>query len=160
MPNASRPTWDETWMNVAMVVAERSLCDRDKVGAVIVSSTNRIVDTGYNGPPRGMYRDESGCVAWCPRARAGGGVELYPNYEDCPALHAEANALMFSDRRLRENGTIYISSGVCGGCAKLIANSGLARVVCDVSHIAAHRDTAKWFAWMSRCGLDVMEMKH
>lgn len=161
MQIASRPTWDETWMNVAMVVAERSLCDRDKVGAVVVSAGNRIVDTGYNGPPRGMPLVGGGCSNWCERGKP---KTAYPtlaiDYHDCPALHAEANALMFSDRRLREGGTIYISSGVCGGCAKLIANSGVARVVCDTSHTPEHRNSDDWFAFMKRCGLEVTEMKH
>jgi dCMP deaminase len=157
-------------MNVAMVVAERSLCDRDKVGAVVVDYSNRIVDTGYNGPPRGFnpmrilgayeidYEGTS-CHNWCHRAiRDNQGLD--PNYEDCPSLHAEANALMFSDRRHREGGTIYITSGVCGGCAKLIANSGLARVVCDITHAQPHRDSSSWFDFMRNCGLIVDEMRH
>lgn len=166
-------------MNVAHVVSERSLCDRDKVGAVVVSVANRMVDTGYNGPPRGMHREEAGCVNWCPRAQsrpafiaidpmeqdpakryAGLRDHLNPAYDDCPSIHAEANALLFGDRSQRVHGTIYITSGVCGGCAKLIANSGLARVVCDTSHAAPHRDSSLWFDWLRNCGLRVDEMKH
>ena len=146
---------------MAMVIAERSLCDRDKVGAVVVSRQNRIVDTGYNGPPRGMPREETGCVNWCPRAKRS---SLDPAYDDCHALHAEVNALTSTDRAQREGGTIYVSSGVCGSCAKLIANSGLVRVVCDTTHSAspqfAHRSSGKWFAWLTLCGLQVEEMKH
>lgn len=160
---------------MAMVIAERSLCERDKVGAVVVSANNRIVDTGYNGPPRGMHRDESGCENWCPRAKKRTtfkreiqgemrdiltGMTLDAHYDDCHSLHAEANALMFGDRAQREGGTIYVSSGVCGGCAKLIANSGLKRVVCDVSHVHAHRSSGEWFAWLTLCGLQVEEMTH
>jgi dCMP deaminase len=165
--NALRPTWDETWMNMAIVISERSLCDRDRVGAVVVDKDNRIVDSGYNGPPRGMPRDDSRCTNWCPRAalptwigEAGIIPMLDPAYDDCHSLHAEANALMFSDRRLREGGTIYVSSGVCGGCAKLIANSGLRRLVCDTSHEAPHRSSSEWFAWLRLCNIEVMEMRH
>jgi deoxycytidylate deaminase len=164
-------------MNVAMVIAERSLCDRDKVGAVVVDASNRIVDTGYNGPPRGFRAGmDDNCTNWCKRAqtvtdvpRDFGDRGIIPiltgrtlalNYEDCPSLHAEANALMFSDRRLRVDGTIYITSGVCGGCAKLIANSGLTRVVCDTTHLMPHRDSTTWFDFMRNCGLTVDEMRH
>lgn len=166
--SASRPTWDEVWMHVAYAVAARSLCERDQVGAVVVSANNRIVDTGYNGPPRGMPRDESGCENWCPRAKIQTtfkreiqgvthdiltGATLDPAYNDCHALHAEANALMFGDRTQREGGTIYISSGVCGGCAKLIANSGLARVVFTIHEQHSHRMTTEWLKFMQNCGI-------
>lgn len=160
-------------MAVAHIVARRSLCDRDQVGAVVVSASNRIVDTGYNGPPRGMPQGGRTCSSWCPRARRRshkpdcglitthhltctcGAYDhaLNPDYDDCHSLHAEANALMFGDRTQREGGTIYISSGVCGGCAKLVANSGLLRVVCDTSTAAPHRNSGGWFAWLELCGV-------
>ena len=175
---ALRPTWDEIWMQVAHVIAQRSLCDRDQVGAVVASTSNRIVDTGYNGPPRGMPRDEpeTGCKSWCPRARgpACDNYEIHPPhgncagwpglhyaYGDCHSVHAEANALLFGDRTQREGGTIYITSGVCGACAKLIANSGLKRVVCDVGNsppYAGHRNSGEWFAWLRLCGVECVEV--
>lgn len=153
-------------MNAAMVIAERSLCDRDKVGAVVVDRSNRIVDTGYNGAPRGLLTGDRGCINWCPRAVPAVDEvvpirgRLDPHYDDCSALHAEANALMFSDRRHREGGTIYVTSSICGGCAKLISNSGLIRVVCDTSHTPPHRDSGAWFDFMRDCGLTVDEMRH
>lgn len=141
-------------MEVARTIARRSLCSRDQVGAVIVSRDNRIVDTGYNGPPSGYVIPAVGCGAgWCRRgARVS---ELSISYDDCVSLHAEQNALMFSDRRLREGGTIYVSSGVCGVCAKLIANSGLETVV--YAKPAPHRFTSQWVDFMERCGLTVVE---
>src|SRR5262245_13898137 len=75
-----RPTWDETWLVVADAIALRSVCSRSQVGAVIVSPTNRIVATGYNGPPSGWIPDTAGklaemppdfytnCAHWCPRS--------------------------------------------------------------------------------------------
>lgn len=159
----SRPTWDETWLAVAQQIARRSLCSRDQVGAVVVSAQNRIIDTGYNGPPAGwMSISGNRCVVWCPRASKEPGFDgevLEPDYSDCPTLHAEANALMFSDRRLREGGTIYVSSGTCGGCAKLVANSGLARAVylkhSARSEGAAHRESDRWYDFLRDCGLEV-----
>lgn len=51
------------------------------------------------------------------------------DYTDCPSIHAEANALLSSDRSRHEGGTIYITSDPCWSCAKMIANSGLQCVV-------------------------------
>jgi dCMP deaminase len=150
-------------MATALVISQRSLCDRDQVGAVVVSAQNRIIDTGYNGPPVGFYRSTTGevsCSAWCQRAMKRPGDPNHPgdiyanDYSDCPSLHAEANALMFSDRQLREGGTIYVSSGTCGGCAKLVANSGLARAV-YVDPGMPHRNSNHWYDFLRSCGVEV-----
>ena len=157
----SRPGWDETWLEVANVVAKRSLCVRDQVGAVIVSTANRIISTGYNGPPSGFEHNEHPCSQWCARARASqvpGTTQLALDYTDCPSLHAEANALSVCDRLVREGGTIYVTSHVCFNCAKLIANSGLTTL-----HVAPavflesvqHRDPRKSYDFLERCGITV-----
>jgi dCMP deaminase len=115
-------------MSVADVIARRVRCVRRRAGCAIVSSTNRIVATGYNGPPAG-YTAQGRCDRWCDRAKTGGGL----SYDDCVSVHAEANALMFCDRREREGGTAYVTSCPCFTCAKQLANSGLARVVYRVT---------------------------
>lgn len=169
MPGDDRPSWDDTWLDVAADVARRSLCVRDQVGAVIVDYQNRIVSTGYNGPPQGFSHDGRQCRDWCARAqlrksseyeivRADGVIvsgERAPDYSDCPALHAEANALMVCDRSVREGGTIYVTSHVCFTCAKLIANSGLERVVVRPRHAATHRDSPTGYVFLERCGIVV-----
>lgn len=119
----TRPSWDETWLRVAEAVAERSRCDRRKVGAVIVTKDNRPVSTGYNGPPAGLKVTGS-CTGFCPRA-----ADKAPTYDNCVAIHAEANALLFAARGQYEGGTMYVNHLCCYDCSKLIANSGLARVV-------------------------------
>lgn len=164
-------------MQTAIAVGRRSLCSRDQVGAVIVTAENRIIDTGYNGPPAGwqpIHTDS--CIIWCPRSAAAHWCEtsegedcpdiatevnrngLSKDYSDCPALHAEANALMFGDRAQRVGGTIYVSSTVCMGCAKLIANSGLRRVVFQRPTIDdKHRTPQLSIDFMAECGLEVTE---
>jgi dCMP deaminase len=190
-------------MNVARVVAQRSLCDRDKVGAVVVSKANRLLETGYNGPPSGYVTNDVGCSSWCTRAQMKPtkwvmtpdtnpgldweidngttyivqgdlkrpvvsdeqmirygfmpGYDLSPDYSDCPSLHAEANALMRGDRSARDGGTIYITSGVCWGCAKLIANSGLILVIIDEDgNPGSHRNSEKSYQFLESCGLTVV----
>ena len=165
-------------MDTARAVGRRSLCSRDQVGAVIVNSSNRIVDTGYNGPPAGwqpIHTDS--CTVWCPRsAMAHWTTELgapdcpsivddnafhgpQRDYSDCPSLHAEANALMFGDRDSRVGGAIYVSSTVCMGCAKLIANSGLLKVFYAKPAIDdSHRSPQRSVDFMRECGLEVTEL--
>lgn len=115
--------WDDTWLEVAQVMSRRSLCTRAQVGVVIVSSENRIVSTGYNGPPAAFDHRDEPCSNWCER---GGGGEVGAN---CPASHAEQNAFMAADRSAWQSGTLYVTGHVCAECTKLIANSGLARIV-------------------------------
>lgn len=67
---STRPSDDELFMRVAHQVATRSLCDRDRVGAVIVDVQQRITATGRNGPPAGFNHQERTCVEWCKRAQA------------------------------------------------------------------------------------------
>lgn len=173
---------------MARTTALRSLCSRDKVGACVVSASNRLLDTGYNGPPRGFARerlsarnldgtlivDDESCVLWCPRAlRASRPIDekfewnnqmvhmvaeqrLRDDYSDCPSVHAEVNALLFGDRTQREGGTLYVSSGVCFPCAKLVANSGVVRVVVDLSKTPEHRLGRDANQFMVDCGLDVL----
>lgn len=169
-----RQSWDQTWMHVAEVIAGRSVCDGRAIGAIVVDSSNRPVSTGYNGPPRGFQRSSDHCSDWCPRqqtrtvtvkkmvARKVVEQEVTipgpgPSYGlNCPSIHAEANALMFADRRDFEGGTIYVTSACCADCGKLIANSGLKRVVMKLDEVAdAHRKPRETVAFLESCQLIV-----
>ena len=151
-----RVTWDETWMAVARVVAGRSPCVRAQAGAVIVDATQRIVATGYNGPPAGFKVDGELCDAWCVRGMVGP-LDDPRSYDDCVAIHAEQNALMFCDRRDRLGGTIYITTSVCVTCAKQVANSGLERVVVGYDAGREYRRAEEGVALLQLAGLTVDE---
>lgn len=148
-----RPTWDETRIQMAKIIAERSLCTRSKVGAVIVDVRDRIVGEGYNGPPKGFVHGSQPCSIWCARTTS---LSLSPNYEDCPSLHAEANAILHADRHDRAGATIYTTSHVCFGCAKLIANSGIARVVVATDEAHRHRNPQASYKFLQECGIVVV----
>ena len=161
-----RPSWDETWMSIAEDMSLRSPCSAAKVGSVIVDPANRPVSTGYNGPAanyemthvdicdtegRVLRRDIPGCETWCQKridGLRGGSYELA-----CPTIHAEANALMFADRRSYEGGTIYVTASCCADCAKLISNSGIHRVVMHITDADTHRDPHRVVNYLRRCGL-------
>jgi deoxycytidylate deaminase len=87
---------------------------------------------------------------------------VFPGRKDsniaCPTLHAEANALSVCDRSQREGGTIYVTSAPCFACAKLIANSGLARVVYRDSERGRDRvrgSEINPLDFMDECGIKV-----
>lgn len=102
-----------------------STCSRRQYMALVLSPNGRVVGTGYNGSPPGLPH----CVdGGCPRAVANTSPHGAP-YADCLAVHAEGNALLWSDRTAREGGTLYVNGPPCWDCAKLIAGSGIRRVV-------------------------------
>lgn len=119
--NNERPSWDEYFLDIARAVSSRSDCERDKVGAVVVKG-RRIRATGYNGAPSG----EEGCES-CPRRTS----ECRPgsNYDNCVAVHAEANALLYCDREDLVGATLYVTRTPCYACSKLIRATGVERVV-------------------------------
>lgn len=147
-----RPTWDETRLAMAREIAKRSLCTRAQVGAMITDTSDRVVGEGYNGPPAGFVHGSQPCNIWCKRPNS---IAPSPDYSDCVTLHAEANALLTSDRSRRLGGTIYTTSHVCWGCAKLIANSGLSRVVVESDAAHIHRDPMASYRFLLECGLEV-----
>lgn len=115
-------------MHVATVVARRSRCVR-RYGAVIVDDRNRVAAIGHNGPPADLAGTlEGSCVDWCPHAQER--TEDHSGYGTCVSIHAETNSIIrLSNRNALLEGTIYVSGLVCWDCAKIIANSGLRRVV-------------------------------
>ncbi|KAF5428411.1 dCMP deaminase [Candidatus Methanomarinus sp.] len=120
-----RPTLDEYFMEIAEVVAKRSTCLRNKVGAVIVRD-KRILSTGYNGAPRDMEHClEIGCIRDQQNIASGTRHEL------CRAVHAEQNAIIQSALHgvSVEGATLYCTHQPCILCTKMIINSKIKRVV-------------------------------
>ncbi len=127
-----RPDKTMYFLNIALSVAARSTCLRRKFGAVIVKD-NTIVGTGYNGNARGVVNcHEVGCIKnfmGSPKGEA---------YDYCPAVHAEENAIINSNRADRIGATLYIA-GIADGkytmalpcqrCQRKIINSQIKEVV-------------------------------
>ncbi len=56
-----RPDWDQYFMKLASLAAQRSNCMKRRVGCVLVRE-KRVISTGYNGTPRNMKNcNEGGC---------------------------------------------------------------------------------------------------
>jgi dCMP deaminase len=118
-----RVSWDEYYLQLARATSTRATCSRRRHGAVMVQG-RRIVATGYNGGPSGYPHCDEGA---CPRALSE--APQGHDYERCIAIHAEANALLFSSPEERDGASLYCTGAPCFGCAKLIANSGVGEVV-------------------------------
>ena len=56
-----RPDWDQYFMQLASLAAQRSNCMKRRVGCVLVRE-KRVISTGYNGTPRNLKNcNEGGC---------------------------------------------------------------------------------------------------
>lgn len=56
-----RPSWDQYFMQLASLAAQRSNCMKRRVGCVLVRE-KRVISTGYNGTPRNLKNcNEGGC---------------------------------------------------------------------------------------------------
>ena len=112
-------SWDEYFMGVALLSAERSKDPGTQVGACIVDAKNRIVGVGYNGLPTGCSDDAF------PWAREGGFLETKYPY----VCHAELNAVINALRADLDGCRIYVDLFPCNECAKVIIQSGIREVV-------------------------------
>lgn len=109
----SRPTWPETWMNVAKAISQRSYDPRLQVGAIVVSEDNtRMLSVGYNGNYRGGPNEPE---------------SLEPGKSGM--IHAEQNALVKCDFNFPKKKHMYLTHSPCRACAKLIVNAEISRVV-------------------------------
>ena len=126
----TRPSWDQYFMKLAWLVAERSTCVRHHVGAVIVRD-KRILTTGYNGAASGT-KDclELGCL------RNQLNIPSGTRHEICRAIHAEQNAIIQAGTHgININGgTLYCTHSPCILCAKMIANAKIKRVVMSIEY--------------------------
>ena len=113
-------TWDEYFMGVALLAAERSKDPNTQVGACIVDDGNRIVSTGYNGFPYGCSDDE---YPWSRSA------EKTEDTKYGYVVHAELNAILNARGRNVEGTRLYVALFPCNECAKAIIQSGIKEVI-------------------------------
>ncbi len=111
--------WDEYFMGVALLAAQRSKDPSTQVGACIVDSNNRILSTGYNGFPQGCSDEE---FPW-NRDEAEGETK-YPF-----VVHAELNAVLNAQGKSLIGAKLYVGLFPCNECAKAIIQSGIREVV-------------------------------
>jgi len=123
MSQIDRPTLDQYFMEIATVVAKRSTCLRNQVGALFVKN-KRILSTGYNGAPAGLDHCD---LLGCARENVASGT----HHELCRAVHAEQNAIIQAALHgiSIEGATLYCTHQPCILCAKMMINARVRKVV-------------------------------
>lgn len=127
---SERISWNEYFMKMAFLTADRSSCKRRKIGAVLVKD-NQVLATGYNGASRGV-RDclQLGCL------RDKNGVVSGKNHEICRAVHAEQNAVI----QAAVNGVsikgaiLYCTHTPCILCAKILINAQIKKCYYSIEY--------------------------
>ena len=106
--------WKKRFLDLAWYIAAWSK-DNTKVGAVAVDHCKRILETGYNGPPRGVNDT--------PERMTRPAKYLWTS-------HAEENLVSHAARTVLEGTTVYVTHLCCSKCARMLINSGVAKVIC------------------------------
>nr|XP_027086059.1 deoxycytidylate deaminase isoform X2 [Coffea arabica] len=114
-------SWDDYFMAIAFLSAERSKDPNRQVGACLVSQNGIILGIGYNGFPRGCSDD---MLPWSKKSKNGNPLETKYPY----VCHAEVNAILntnhasaagqsgvseviyFVEKRLDNSQTTYVAS--------------------------------------------------
>jgi len=112
-------SWDEYFMGVALLSAERSKDPNTQVGACVANEDNKIVGVGYNGFPWGCSDDR------LPWAREGNYLDTKYPY----VCHAELNAVLNSTTHDLKNCRIYVGLFPCNECTKVIIQSGIEEII-------------------------------
>ena len=112
-----RPSWDQYFLKVAMLVSERATCPRMHCGCVLVRD-RQILSTGYNGSiPGSEHCEDVGCLVvdnHCVRT-----------------IHAEMNAILqCSSHGVNTKDSIaYITNMPCTNCAKALIAAGIKEII-------------------------------
>ena len=111
-----RRSWNDYFMDMATLVAQRSKDPSTKVGCVVISEDKIVVSTGYNGLPRGV-NDKSERM------------ERPAKY--LWTSHAEENAVAQAARvgAKLKGGTAFVTHHPCSRCARSLIQAGVTTVV-------------------------------
>ncbi|SRR6056297_1969388 len=137
-------SWDETFMQIARVISQRSKDPNTQNGACIVNKNNIIIGVGYNGFPRGCPDEE------LPWGREGEFCEQKYPY----VVHAEENAILNSATDT-QSAKMYCTLFPCNECCKVIIQKGIKEVIYESDK---YHDSDIWKA--ARRLLDLAGVKY
>lgn len=138
-------SWDEYFMGIAMLSAERSKDNNSQVGACIVNQEKKIIAVGYNGMPRGCSDDE---MPW----EREGETTLDTKYPF--VCHAELNAILNCNSANLNGCTLYVTLFPCNECAKAVIQSGIKKVVYYSNKYADTECVKASSLLMKKCGVE------
>uniref|UniRef100_A0A5B7B9A2 dCMP deaminase n=1 Tax=Davidia involucrata TaxID=16924 RepID=A0A5B7B9A2_DAVIN len=128
-------SWDDYFMAIAFLSAERSKDPNRQVGACLVSENGIILGIGYNGFPRGCSDDK---LPWSKKSKTGDPLETKYPY----VCHAEVNAILNTNHASAAGQRLYVTMFPCNECAKIIIQSGVSEVIYFVEKRLNNSDTA------------------
>lgn len=140
-------SWDEYFMGVSLLAAQRSKDPNTQVGACIVDQNNVIISTGYNGFPKGCSDDTF------PWARTGEDTK-YPY-----VVHAELNAILNSGGKSLQGASLYVSLFPCNECTKAIIQSGIQEIVYLSDKYADTKATLASKTMLRAAGVEMRQLK-
>jgi len=116
-----KPKFQKLYMDWALRAADLSYARRLKVGAVVVKD-DTVISYGYNGMPAGW---DNNCEYWHEDGDQGSEWRTRPE-----VLHAESNAIakLAKSSNSGLGAELFVTHSPCIQCAKLIYQSGIARV--------------------------------
>ncbi|KAL8232275.1 hypothetical protein R6Q57_002053 [Mikania cordata] len=134
-------SWDDYFMAIAFLSAERSKDPNRQVGACLVSQDDIILGIGYNGFPRGCSDDK---LPWSKKSKNDDPLETKYPY----VCHAEVNCILNKNHASAAGQRLYVTMFPCNECAKVIIQSGVSEVIyfvekslenSDVIYAASHK---------------------
>lgn len=149
MERKSNITWDEYFMGMALLSAQRSKDPNTKVGACIVDQEHKVVSNGYNGMPTGIDEEK---LSW----NRGEGLDSKYLY----VCHAEFNAILNTrDGAALKGCTLYVTLFPCNECTKAIIQTGIKEVVYIDNKYADKTEFKASALMLKLAGINVREYK-
>jgi len=123
-PKTKRLSWDEMFMNLAVLTSKRAACKFHETGSVFVDKNHRVVSMGYNGPTE----DDLHCIeVGCAKVD---GDPVTKKLKRCRGAHAEINGIINAQDTQRLRGaTLYSVLFPCYDCMKSLNNAGIKEIV-------------------------------
>jgi dCMP deaminase len=115
------------YLSVAMQIATGSSCPEGKQHGTVAVKHNRIVSTGYNGPPAGQPK----CLPVCFLDEYKRKHKGKKDFSVCPAVHSEINCIITSSMigTSLVGSIFYVTKKPCPDCLKALQNMQLTGVV-------------------------------
>ena len=122
--------YDDYFLTLAYVIAQRSIDPSSKCGAVLVAKDRRILSTGYNGPIRGSDDER---------------IPLERPAKYAHMLHGEENCILAYNGSAQdlEGSTMYVTGQPCHKCLRMIIQKGIRNIVYTDGNKTVLVDTAE-----------------
>ncbi len=117
MASEQEMTKHEYICQIVETVANKSSCNKRKVGAIFINDEYEILATGYNQSPKGFPNcNNNNC---------------FINQKCFNTIHAEQNAIVQAAKRgvALKNSSIYVTLFPCIECCKLLINLNIKNII-------------------------------